>query len=274
MAKMYDLWGKIKRTLLLAGAAGSALAAQSALAAEKDNEAGIGFEAGFHTNEHANLKSLRQNADFRHYDGKAGYSLDFSHTEYFGEMEGKNVEGRTNMFRAGIEGKLTDSLYLAPYVELRDDVDPLREFSQDTQMMVTMGLNAEFLLAKPVSMVGGVRLSNRDNTNIDWAANLGAIYYYNDNWLSLRAAHWTESLRDVNTAMSYLVGKNKLTGDFDALWYFGAGTEYGKSEQAVFDFVTSFKYNFYGDWDLNIFYNFRHTRYTMNSCGMRLGVRF
>lgn len=232
------------------------------------------FEVGSNHGSNSDITSTKETIDLRIQKDDLTIDITGSHTDYSGKLEGKKVKEDANSLRVGIGKKVNDGLFLYPYTEMKDDIDPLREFSDDDMYAIALGLSGECLLKKPITLVGDFKASALKKGDFDFSTNLGFMYYFNDDWISLRGVNWGESLRDTNTAMVYLLFHHNFNEKIKTTIHGGYGKEYGSRRETVSDAGGNLSYKLNERLTLDFDYSYYKSKTKKHIGGFSLTWKF
>lgn len=228
------------------------------------------FEIGSNKGSDTDITSTKETIDLKFQKDKWRFNIKGSHTDYSGKLEGKKARGSSNSLRIDVGKKVNNGLYLSPYTEIKDDIDPLREFSKDDVSCLSLGVSGECLLKKPITVVGDIRGSALKKGDVDYLTNLGLMYYFNDDWVSVRGVHWKESLRDVDTTMVYGLFHHEFNEKVSTTIHCGIGKESGARKEKVYDAGGKLAYKIKERLSIGIKYN----HYEAKSKDDRIGIGF
>lgn len=232
------------------------------------------FEIGSYHRPNSNVNLTKKTIDLKIQGDDLAFSTTGSHTNYDGVLEGKNVKGYANSLRVEVGKEWDKKLFLSPYIELKDDADPIREFRKNKVSAFSLGISGERLIVRPITLVGDFRISDLEKEGFDYSANLGLIYYFNDDWASLRAVSWRESLRDVDTTMAYLLLNHKFNEKLKATIHGGYGKEHGSRWGDVSDIGARISYDINKKLSLDLDYSHYEAENKRKTYGVGLTWRF
>ncbi|MGM5484347.1 MAG: hypothetical protein ACQEP1_00540 [Nanobdellota archaeon] len=204
-----------------------------------------------------------ENSDISSLKGTLGAELDSegwnirakgNHTVYSGELEDKITEGKSNSVRLDVGRKINEGVFLSPYALLKDDMDPLREFTNNNVYSVAGGLAGEVLVKEPFTIIGDARVTSLSNQEIDHSANLGLMYYFGKDRASIKGATWKESIRDVRTNMIYGSFHHEFTDDLSTDVYGGIGKEKGSEDRNIMTSGIKLNYNIKENLEIGVSY--------------------
>ena len=238
-----------------------------------DNSIKAHFEIGGTQENNCDINSKKGTLDLKLREGDFLFNIKGSQTDYSGILESRKIKEYTNSLSLGIGKKSGESLFLFPYINLTDDIDPLREFSDSDVSSLSLGMSGECLLIKPICLVGDLRTSVLNEGSVDFLVNLGIMYYFKNDFISLRGTNWKESLRKVNTAMAYLLFDHKFNERFNVNLYGGYGKEYGSKKEKIYDLGIKLSCDILRELNLEINYNHSKYKNVTNTVGVGLTAR-
>ncbi len=247
-------------------------AQKPAIAEENENSAKIHLETGSFRSLNSDIDVKKETLELKIKKNKIGFKVKAAHADYSGILDGKNVHKEGNSILVGLE-KSKDGLFFSPYLEARDDVDVLREFSNKKVSSFAAGLEGECIVKKPFTAFWDFKTAVLNTGENDVSATLGTAYYFNDDWAFVKTSYWNESLRQVNTKMAY-AGINKKMGKGRAFASIGAGFEDGAKREHVYDAKAGFSCKLKKNLEIEASYGTYDSRYKGKSCNVGIKWRF
>lgn len=223
----------------------------------------------------SNVTSIKETLDVNLQKNDIKINIKGSHTDHTGKIEGKKAKGNENSIRVEVGKKLNQDLYLAGYAEVKDDVDPIREFGKKNVSSIGIGVNGEYLIKKPVTLIGDVKGAALTNGDKDYSTSLGVRYYIGDkNWIDAKGVNWRESIRDTNTAMGYVSGHHKFNEKLSGTAYAGVGKEYGARNETVSEVGAKISYKLSKKVKVDVGYSHSNSKTKNNTVGIGLTWKF
>ncbi len=223
----------------------------------------------------SNVTSIKEDLDLKLKKNDVTISVTGSHTDYFGKTEGKKVSGNSDSVKVEAGKKINQNLYLVEYAEIKDDVDPIREFEKKNIASFGIGVNGEYVIKKPVTLIGDVKGSALTNGNKEYSTSLGLRYYINDkDWIDVKCVDWRESIRDTSTAMGYVSGNHKFSEKISGKAYVGVGKEYGKGDKTVSEVGAKVSYKLSKKVKVDVGYSHSNSKTKNNIVGIGVTWRF
>ena len=253
----------------------------SILAKAEDNKpiqfesTGVQVEMTSRHGSDSNVTSIKEDLELKLKKNDITISITGSHTDYFGKTEGKKASGNSDSVKVEAGKKINQGLYLAGYAEVKDDVDPIREFEKKNVASFGIGVNGEYTIKKPVTIIGDVKGSALTNGDKDYLTSLGVRYYLGDeDWIDVKGINWRESIRDTNTTMGYVSGHHKFNEKISGSAYAGVGKENGKGDETVSGVGAKVSYKLSKKVKVDVGYSHSNSKTKNNTVGIGLTWRF
>jgi len=222
-----------------------------------------------------NITSIKETIGLNIKKNDVNISIQGSHTDYFGKIEGKKANGNDDSIQIEVGKKINQDLYLSGRLEIKDDVDPLREFGKKSVESIGIGVNGEYVIKKPLTIIGDIKGSALTNGDKDYSTSLGVRYYLGDkDWVDIKGTHWKESIRDTNTTMGYVSGHHEFNEKISGKAYAGVGKESGKGEETVVNTGAKVSYKLSEKVSVGAGYDYNKGKTKNHTVGVGLTWRF
>ncbi|MBM3199459.1 porin family protein [Candidatus Woesearchaeota archaeon] len=223
----------------------------------------------------SNVTSIKEIIDLNMKKNDFNINIQGSHADHFGKIDGKKARGNDETIKLEVGKKMSEDLYLSGRLEVKDDVDPIREFGNKNVASFGLGVNGEYIIKKPVTIIGDVKGSALTNGDKDYSTNLGLRYYLGDkDWIDVKGTHWRESIKDTNTTMGYVSGNHEFNKKLSGKAYVGVGKESGKSDETAVNAGAGLSYKLSEKVKVNVGYDYNQGKSKNHTVGVGLTWRF